>query len=82
MHVAKASIMIPMIQESQIAPGILNQPALPNSQSVNRGNPHLPHPRPHRQLSTEFAFKGAELSHCLMRAGSSEVAGEFHRELI
>lgn len=44
-------------------------------QSV-RGAQNCPAKAP-GHLSTEFALKGAELSHCLKGAGSSEAVGQF-----
>lgn len=42
----------------------LHQGFLTNSpyQTVSQENPDLPHLRPHWQLSTESAFKGADLA--------------------
>lgn len=68
--------MVHIAQESIIAPEIPIPPALPNRRP---GGTQICPPKARWPLSTEFAFKGAELSHCLMGAGSSEGAGQFQQ---
>lgn len=71
---AEGSVTTHTAQERRVAPELPKAPTLPSSPS---GEPKTAQRRPRGHLSTEFALKGAELSHCLKGAGSSEAAGQF-----